>query len=496
MCVGLYTSRVVLKTLGFDDYGVYNVVGGFVSMLAYLNSAFVDATQRFMSFTLGTGDFRRLKTLFKTSLSIHYIIALIVLLIAETFGLWFVNSKLLIPPERLYAANWVYQSSVIAFLLLIVNIPYRACVVAHEHMNLFAYISVIEAILKLGIVFLLLAIPGDKLIIYSVLYIIISITVNLCYRIYCRRKFDECVFGFELDKPLFKEMFGYAGWVLVGNLGFSFKDQFSNILMNLFLGTAINAARGLATQVNGIITTFGNSFMTALAPQITKTYASNDVSRSKDLIIMGAKYSFLLMSLIIIPLCINIDYVLYLWLGEVPEYTSSFIIIVLIASTFYSASKTLTVGIQSTGNIKFFQIGISIIMLLELPFAYVLLTLGYPPYLALVPAIFTQIIGILFRLIILKKLVPTYEIRSYLRIIFLRCTPLMASCYLVCYWIKQLFSISLGGFIVSSTISISLTVVVIYILGLNKNERVFLNTTICNKLHIKKCYNESNNQCR
>ena len=494
MFVGLYTSRVILKTLGVNDYGVYNVVGGFVSMLAYLNSVFVDATQRFMSFTLGEGNTQKLNTLFKTSMAIHFIIALIVLLVAESFGLWFVNAKLQIPPDRMVAANWVYQCSVFSLLLLIINIPYRACVVAHEHMNLYAYISVVDALLKLCIVFLLVLIPGDKLIIYALLYLTISISIPLCFTLYCKRRFRECTFGFKIDRSLFKEMFGYAGWVLVGNLGFSFKDQFSNVIMNLFLGSAINASRGLATQVNGIVTSFGNSFMTALAPQITKSYAAGNLMRSQKLIVSGARYSFFLMSLFVIPICVNIDYVLHLWLGKVPEYTSIFVIIILIASTFYSASKTLTIGIQATGNIKVFQIGISIIMLLELPIAYLLLKNGYAPYYALLPAILTQILGIVFRVIVLKQHVPSFDLNKYLTSVFCVCLPLMAACYISFLFINKLFEITFWTFVITSLLYVSIICIVVCFVGLNPEERKLMKNFVIEKIQFHKFHkDESNN---
>ena len=280
--VGLYTSRVVLNTLGVSDYGIYNVVGGIVSMLAFLNSAMVAASQRFISFELGTDDSERLKKVFCTSVSIHIVLALIIFLIAETLGLWFVNTHLNIPAERMGAANWVYQCSILTLMLTVVSVPYNSCIVAHEHMKAFAYVSILEAVLKLLVVYLLLVGAVDKLVLYAILVAAVAFVIRIIYGIYCKRHFEECTYRFVLDRKLFKEMFAFAGWSIIGNLGFSMKDQGSNIILNLFFGTAVNAARGIAMQVNGIISNFSNNFTMALNPQITKQYAAGGTKASME----------------------------------------------------------------------------------------------------------------------------------------------------------------------------------------------------------------------
>lgn len=482
MAISLYTSRVVLRTLGVDDYGIYNVVGGFVAMLAYLNSVFVSATQRFISFTLGEGDKEKLRRVFLTAVSVHLVIAGLILIVAETFGLWFINEKLQIDPERMVAANWVYHCSVFSLIATVINIPYRSSIISHEHMHFYAVIGIVEVALKLVIVFLLLWLPGDKLIVYALLHFAISLLVPLWSMFYCRR-FEECQMGFGIDKPLFKEMFSYSGWVLVGGLGFSFKDHFSNIIMNLFLGTAINAARGVATQVNGIVMSFAENFLTSLSPQITKQYASGNLERSHELVVTGARLAFFLMSLVAIPLIINVDYVLKLWLGVVPEYTNVFIIITLISSTFHATSKTLTVSLQATGNIKVFQIGVAVIMLSELPIAYLLLKMEYPPYYVMMPAILTSIIAIIFRGIIFKRQVPEFNLRNYCVELFIKCLPLMVLCFMVSYLINRLFSITIGTFLLSTCISLLIILAAIYFIGLNKKEKNLVQQLVLSKLH-------------
>lgn len=472
--VGLYTSRVILSELGASDFGIFNVVGGFVSMLAYLNTVFIDASQRFISVSLGKNDIGIVKRTFSTSLSIHFIIAAIVFVGAESIGLWFVNAKLNIDPERMYAANWVYQCTIFSLLFTIINIPYRSMIVAKEHMHIYAYASVVEAVMKLAIVFTLQLLPYDKLIVYSILYLIVSIVLPAWYMIYSRRKFEVCKFSLARDKSIFKEMMSYSIWVVVGNLGFTFKDQFSNILLNVFCGTIVNAARGIAGQVNGLVTSFANNFLMALSPQITKQYSAGNFARSFSLVCNGAKYAFYLMAIITIPIIVNIDLLLGIWLKEVPEYTASFVIITLIASIFYASSKTLTIAIQAGGDIKFFQIGISIIMLLELPIAYVFLKLGYPPYYAMTPAIITNILGILFRLYIAKKKISFNCVKLYLREIFFECVPIVVVGIMVSYVLSTFISNAIIRFLTTSTFSIVFTCALIYFIGLRRSERIIV----------------------
>ena len=401
--VSLYTSRVVLNKLGISDYGIYNLVGGIVTMLSFLNSAMVAASQRFISYELGLNDIRRLKNVFSTSVNIHIFIALIAFVLAETIGLWFVNTQLNIETERMVAANWVYQCSILTFMINVISVPYNSCIVAHEKMSAFAYISVLEVILKLVIVFLLSFSSFDKLIVYSVLVLLVSVLIRFCYTIYCKRNFEECIYRLSFDKYLFKKMLSFAGWSVIGNLGFSFKDQVSNVILNIFYGTTLNAARGIGIQVSSIVKTFANNFTMALNPQITKQYAAGNLEGSMNLVYVGSRYTFYLLTLISIPVIINVDYILELWLGTVPEYTSYFLILSLILGLLYAISKTVTIALQATGNIKIFQIGISLLMLSELPIAYLLLRFGYPPYSVMYPSLLTYTIAIFFRFYLIKQ---------------------------------------------------------------------------------------------
>ena len=476
--VGLYTSRVVLNTLGVTDYGIYNVVGGIVSMLAFLNSAMVAASQRFISFELGTGNLERLKKVFCTSVSIHIALAFIILLIAETIGLWFVNTHLNIPTERMTAANWVYQCSILTLILTVVSVPYNSCIVAHEHMKAFAYVSIVEAVLKLLIVYILLVGNIDKLILYAILVAGVALIVRIIYGIYCKRHFEECSYHFVFDRKLFKEMFAFAGWSVIGNWGFSFKDQGSNIILNLFFGTAINAARGVAMQVNGVINHFSDSFMMAITPQITKQYAAGNIKESINLVYTGCRISFYLMAIISTPVLVNVDYLLTLWLGIVPQYTSEFLKLCLLSGMINAMSPPIVRALQATGHIAVFQIVICIIVLSELPITYYILSLGAKPYMAMFPTVVISLIALLVRFLLLKRNISICRFYYFAFFIVGKNLILLALGVFFSALICSLFDNSFMSFLLSSFISFFVMLICIYYLGLVHNERLFVNQKI------------------
>lgn len=488
MAVGLYTSRVILNVLGVSDYGIYNVVGGVITIVSFLNIAMTQASQRFMSFEMGNGSVETLNKVFCTSINIHLLISIIAVIIGETIGLWFVNEKLNLPANRMVAVNWVYQASILTFVISVMSVPYNSAIVAHEKMSAFAYISILEVILKLLIVFLLFVIPFDKLIVYSILLVAVMAFIRLCYTIYCKKHFEECTYHYMIDRKLSKEMFSFAGWSMFGNLGFSFKDQISNIILNLFYGTTLNAARGIGVHVGVLINSFATNFTMAINPQITKQFAAGDIEASRKLVYAGSRYSFYLLSLISIPLIINIDYILKLWLGLVPEFTAPFVIFTLLTSLLYTLSGCVTTAIQATGKIKWFQIGICIIMLSELPVAWILLRLGYPPYSVMWPSVITYLLALVFRFWLINRYVPGYYFREYLLEVVLRCLLLFCLCYflsvLVCTKLTETFSHFILSVIFSALISGS----VFYIFGTNRSERLLLTAKL------KKVYGK--NYCR
>ena len=311
MLVTLYTSRVILAQLGIKDYGIYNVVGGVVTMFAFLNNCMTTSTQRFMTFELGKGNVQKLKDVFAASLNIHIAIALAVVLLAETIGLWFVNYKLVIPADRLVAANWVFQFAILSFCVNVIQVPYNAVLIAHEKMSVYAYISIIEAFLKLGIVYLLSISPFDKLIVYGVLIFAVQLLIRCIYQVYCHRHYEESRFRLFWNKGLYQEMSGFAGWNLFGSVAWMLRDQGVNIVLNLFFGPVINAARGVAAQVSSAVMNFISNFQVALNPQITKNYANGNIQEMEKLTYLGIKFSYIILFFLAFPLSLNINYVLH-----------------------------------------------------------------------------------------------------------------------------------------------------------------------------------------
>ena len=413
MAVGLFTSRVILQTLGVDDYGIYNVVGGFVSMFSIISAAMVNASQRFISFEMGK-ESPHLNRIFCGTVSIHLVLAAIVLVLFETFGVWFLNTQLNIDSERMYAANWVFQCSVISFCINLICVPYNASIIAHEKMDVFAYISIYEVLAKLAIVYLLWITGFDKLIVYAFLVLTIVISLRFIYGIYCSRHFEECKFHFVIDKPLFKELLGFTGWNFIGNTAGILATQGISILINMFFGVALNAARGVAEQVNHAINTFVNNFMTAMNPQITKSYASGNYIYMNNLLIRGAKYATILYWFISLVFFIEADFVLDIWLVKVPPYAPLFLRLVIVFSIFQSLSNTLYIGMLATGKIKKYQIVMSTIYFCCFILCYVFFKLGFGPEFGYISTIIAVFLGVFARLILLKKIIPYFDVRKYI----------------------------------------------------------------------------------
>lgn len=373
LLISLYTSRVVLSTLGIVDYGINNVVGGVITMLGFLTGSLSAASSRYITYDLGKGDMIALKKTFGNILSIHYILAAIVLVLGETLGLWFMSTQLQIPPEREIAAMWVYQFSILSFILAIINVPYNATIIAHEKMSAFAYISIADAILKLLIVYLLVIIPYDKLIIYAILFFCIQAFDRIVYGAYCSRHFEETHTRLRYDGKLFREIFAFAGWTMNGNLAAIGYTQGLNILLNIFFGPTVNAARGIAVQVQGVCQQFCNNFQMALNPQLTKNYAQGDFDNMHRLLVKSSKFSFYILFFIVLPLMFKAEFVLKLWLGIVPEHTVTFLRLILIVGLLYTLSNPIIVSVHATGKLKKFQLIEGTMLLTIVPIAYILL---------------------------------------------------------------------------------------------------------------------------
>jgi len=379
MLIGLFTSRVVLNALGINDYGLNNVVGGFVGMLVFLNGLLSQGSSRFLTYELGKGDFDRLRKTFSACLTIHFIMAVVVLLLGETIGLWFVNTQLKINPERMDAANWVYQFSLFSSFLSIMQTPYSASVTSHEKMSVYAYMSIFDAAMKLLIVYLLLVMDVDKLKLYSFFFFCTTVVSLIIYRIYCVRKFSECSFHFGYDKTLYKELFAYSGWNTIGAIAFLFNGEGVNVLLNIFFGTIVNASRGIALTVANVVGQFISNFQNAAAPQIIKYYSQNNYEEMNRLIVNNAKYSSYLFIIIGIPIFIEIHYLLYLWLGQVPMYSAWFSRLVILQIMITAIDGPIGRGIHAFGRMKLPNLTSAIIYLMVLPISYVVLKLGANP---------------------------------------------------------------------------------------------------------------------
>lgn len=361
MLVTLYTSRVVLNTLGVEDYGVYNAVGGVVSMFVIISGALSNVISRYITYGIGKGDKERLKTVFCTSVNIQIIIAIIIFVLCEIAGLWLLNSKMNIPVDRLAAANWVLHCSLLTFVVNLISVPYNACIIAHEHMNAYAYISIIDAVLKLSVAYLLIISPVDKLIAYSVLLFIAALGTRLLYGFYCGHHFEECKYKPIYDKRLFKEMMGFAGWNFFGNAASVLNSQGINLLINVFFGVVANSARGIATQVDAAVNQFVLTFITAVNPQITKSYAQDDKQRMFYLVCKGAKFSYLLLLFFAIPIIFEADKILEIWLVNVPEGAPLFVRLSLIGVMVAAIGNTGYIACMATGKIKTYSIWITIV---------------------------------------------------------------------------------------------------------------------------------------
>ncbi len=404
LSVGLYTSRLVLNLLGVEDFGIYSLIGGVVTIMTFLSGAMSSATQRFISFELAKGSTSRLNNIFKMIVNIHFLIVVVIILIVETLGLWFINTQLVIPVERLPAANVVFHCSLFSFCCVLIGVPYNATIIAYEKMNAFAYIGMFDVVLKLLIVMVLSKFNGDSLEFYAVSQSFVSLIVFLLYYFYSRKAFVITKLGFFWDKVLFINLLKYIAWNLFGNLAAIATNQGVNILLNLFFGTAVNAARAIAFQVSSAITGFVGSLQMAINPQIVKSYANDNHDYMLKLVFSGARYSFYLLFILGVPFLLKTDLILGIWLEQVPEFTVSFVKLVILDSLVISLSGTLMTAFQATGNIRKYQIVVGVIILCNLPLSYVFLKSGFHPNITIFIAISISILALFARVILLSNL--------------------------------------------------------------------------------------------
>lgn len=473
MAVSLYTSRVVLNALGVEDFGIYNVVGGVVAMFSVLSGSLSSAISRFITYELGKGNQENLNKIFSTAVTTQLGLAGIIILLAETIGIWFLNVKMNIPEVRMEAANWVFQFSILTFAINLISVPYNASIIAHEKMSAFAYISILEVVGKLTIAYLITITPIDKLIFYAILMCLVALIVRFTYGNYCKRYFSECTYHFIWDKQLLKSMFSFAGWNFIGASSAVLRDQGGNVVINLFCGPTVNTARGIAFQVNNAVNQFVVNFMTALNPQITKSYAAGDKGYMMTLIFQGARLSFYILLLLSLPILVNTHYILALWLKIVPEHAVLFVQLIFIFALSESISQPLITAMLATGKIRNYHIIVGGLQMMNLPISYILLRLGYFPEIVIVIAICISQCCLAARLILLRGMIGL-SITKYLKNVYLNIIVVSIIAVILplisAYYIKESFI----SFILISLIAVICTLSSIYFLGCNNQEREFI----------------------
>ena len=477
MLIALYTSRIVLKVLGVEDYGVRSAVGGMLAMGNIITGALANSISRYITYELGHGDLEKLKRIFSTAINIQLIIAFTIFIIGESLGVWFLNTQMNIPEGRMIAANWVLQLSLLSLFVNLTQVPYTACIVGHEKMSVFAWFSIMDSILRLVIVYLLYISPFDKLISYCALGLAVSIFMRLSLRFYCSNIFPECDYRLLFDRQLTKEMTGFAGWSFIVNTTWIFNNQGLTILINIFFGVAFNAARGIAATIEGMIKSFYSDFMTALNPQITKSYAAGQIDDMNHLICRGTRYSYYLMFVFSLPFMFEAYWVLYLWLGIVPDYTVVFFRLGVIASLIMVIGQTGLTACMATGRIKWYTIIIGIVSSFVFPLTWVAFKLGTPVEFAYIIYIIVYLIIDIIRLFIMRNLwnfpimlfireamVPVVEV-TLLSIVI----PLALFFYLPDSLIKSAFVFIVA--FVSACCSV-------YYVGLTNSEKTFMITKL------------------
>lgn len=481
MAITLYTSRVILNALGVEDYGIYNVVGGVVAMFSLLTGSLSNAISRFITFELGRGDTKKLNIIFSTSINIQIGLSILIIVFGGIIGGWFLNTHMNIPDNRLDAANWVLFCSILMFCINLISLPYNACIIAHERMKAFAYVSILDAFLRLLICYSITISPFDKLISYAILLVIVALIIRFVYGIYCNKHFEECHYHFIYDRSLLKQMGSFAGWQFLTNGCWMFNTQGVNILINLFFGVTLNAARGIANQVDAAIQQFVNNFMTAVNPQITKCYASGDIENMFKLICRGAKFSFFLLLLFAIPVLFETKYILTLWLKNVPDYTVIFLRLTIIGSVLNMLGGTGYTACMATGQIKQYAIWISSVGVLVFPLSWIAFKSGLPVESTYIIFIIIYIVLEIIRLKIMKNLLKFPPMLFFHEVILKICivTPLtLIMPFISVYFLPESF----GRLCLTTAISLVFSCIIVFTLGLSVNEQKAIKNKIQKKI--------------
>lgn len=473
MIVGLYTSRIMLQALGIDDYGVNNVVGGIVAMSSLITNTMSQAISRYITFTLGQGDSERLETMFSTSVNAQIVMSIFIIVVLEVIGLWFLNTQANIPNGRMIAAYWVFQCSLISLVVSLISSPYNALLVAHEHMSIYAYSSIAEVALKLGVVFLIIAYNGDRLVLLSILTVLVGLIMRIFYGWYCGKYFEEAHYNPKIfDKRLLKELTVFSGWNLLNNGAWVFATQGINMLVNIFFGVAYNAARGIAQTVNSAIQSFVGNFTMAFSPQITKSYAAGEKEYAIHLGNRGTKFTWLMMYIFIVPVCCEAETLLQLWLGQVPDWTVLFLRFAMFESLAVSSGQNLFRLIQADGNVKKYTIHAAVTAGMIFPISWSLYYCGAPVWSAYLIFIIDFLILNLVRFYDLKKLMP-FSIHRFLKEVLIPCLYVSVFSFVIPLIICYKMESSILRFFINVPVAVLWTCICCILFGLTKNERLF-----------------------
>lgn len=487
MIVSLYTVRVVLSVLGEEDYGIYNVVGGVVIMFSFLSRTLASGSQRYFAFELGRKDYVRLNDVFCVTVYMYLAVCIIIIVLAETIGLWFIHNKMTIPHDRMNTVNWIYQFSIVSFCVSIIATPYQAVIIAREEMGVYAFAGILEVLLALVFAYLLRLINYDSLLVYGLFMLLIAILVNSIYVVYALRKYKESKLKRFWEGRLAKEIFSYSGWNLYGAVANVVRDQGVNLLINVFFTPVINAARGLANQVNNALSSFAFNFYTAVRPQVTKNYAKGDIDSTMSLVFSSSKLSFYLILFIAVPVMVFANPVLELWLEKVPDYTVLFMRLSIIVAMVDSISNPLMTLVQATGKVKKYQLVIGTLLILNLPFSWLLLVLGFSPEYTMYVAIVVSVLSLLARLFILKGQVQ-FPVKEYCIKVLIVLLYTSLACFSISICVDSfLYSSSSGvvDLLFNIAFSIILCCIAILVLGFSKEERAIIIGYLSRKLHIK-----------
>lgn len=482
MLVSLYTSRITLQALGVDNLGIYSVVGGLVSMFSLISGSLTASISRYITFELGKGADGKLRHVFSTAVNIQICLALVVFLVAETVGLWFLNNRLVIPADRLLAANWVYQFSLLTFCASLIMAPYNALIIAHERMSAFAFISIYDGAGKLAIAYLITIAPIDRLVWYAALLLFMTLSTQGIYFTYCLRKFKDCIYKFVIDKKLFSNIGIFAGWNFLGAAASILRDSGGDILINLFGGPAVNAARSIAGQVSRAVTSFVGNFQMAMTPQITKSYASGDHAFMTSLVIQGSRISYYILYILALPLIINAHYILTLWLGEAPPHAAAFTQLVLICALCESYAGPLINTMLATGQIKVIQMAIVGVNFLNLPLSYIALRMGLPIESVVIVAIFVSCATQLTRLLVLRAMIR-FPVRRFFKEFILNVGMVSMLTALPSALVANLFSETFYSFIGLTAFCVLFTASVTYAIGCSHDERAYIRNKLMKTLH-------------